>query len=272
MKFLKLLFLTVILTVANLVNAQDRVYVVMDQFNNLPSNTSSKTYENLIKEYGSLNGDIMYLTAGVVQAVQNGHSEVLALVDKYVLPSQKSMKSIVFYDSTVGMCIGQLNGMSRKAIDYLTKSIDIAERNNLNSELFHIENGEINHLWSNVAVNYERLGDLKNSAYSYLKGAKAIKKQYPSNQNDYKNYLMMSSYMMSQYYKSLSASSNKYNEYAPFIRDYATIGDLQCIGALGMEFIDNNDRQGIKLIETEILPKEKDQEVIRAFKSAISGI
>ena len=265
MKFFKLLFLTVILTAANLVNAQDIKSEIANQINSLSVNTDKATYEKLLKEYVQAGGDIKAIQDGILKPVNSGNSTIVPIIETIVLPSQNNNESLLDYYYVTGVSLGAFCNNPTKAIEYLNKAIEIADKKGLEKKIFSSAGGQLNHAWGNVAVNYERLGDFKNSAVSYLKAAKEIKKYYPINTKEFNDFLGISSYMMYKYLSESYKGKDAYGEYFSYLMEYAEVGNLNGLSALWNYFIDNHDTSGLNMIDFDIIPHEKDNNSIGEY-------
>lgn len=238
---------------------------IVQEINKLPVDSDNAIYEKFLKAFAKTGLDIKEIEPGILNATNNGHYEMIPLVEKTVLPSQKNVQSLVDYYINSGVSIGAFCGNSTKAIEYLKKGIDLAESNSLNKKLFTSLNGQLNHVWGNIAVNYERLSDYKNAAIAYLRAGKEIKKYYPSKTNVLNEFLGCSSYMMYKYVSETYKGTEIYAECFPYLMEYSEMGNLKGLSALWNFFIDLHDVDGLNFIDFQIIPKEKDQRAIAEF-------
>lgn len=255
----------ILLSICLLVNAQDKKSEIANQINTLPVNTDKATYEKLLKEYVKEGGAILDIEDGYLKPLNEGYDVIVPLIETIVLPTQNNPSSLTDYYRYSGVVIGAFCNNPTKAIDYLNKAIEIAEGNGLNKKLFNSADGKLNHAWGSIAVNYERLGDYKNSAISYLKAAKEIKKFYPINTKEFNDFLGISSYMMYKYLSESYKGNETYGEYFPYLMDYTKVGNLNGLSALWNYFIDKHDISGLNMIDFDIIPKEKDNIAIAEY-------
>lgn len=235
------------------------------EINELPANTNSATYERLLKAFASSGGDIKDIEYGIINATNNGNYEIIPVIESALLPSQKNVKSLVDYYINTGVSIGAFCNKPSKAIDYLSTGIELAEKNDLNKKLFSSLNGQLNHAWGNIAVNYERLNDSKNAAASYLKAAREIKKYYPTNSKVLDDFLGCSSYMMYKYLIETYDGTDIFGECLPYLMEYSDTGNLKGLSALWNYFIDYHETDGLNYVCFNLIPKEKDQKAIAEF-------
>lgn len=245
--------------------AQEDSSDIAKELNELPMGTNKAKYERLLKAFASTGGDIKDIEYGIINATNNGHYEIVPIVESLVLPSQNNAKSLVDYYINTGVSIGAFCNNSSKAIEYLSKGLDLAQKNNLNKKLFSSLNGQLNHVWGNIAVNYERLNDPQNAAVSYLKAAKEIKKYYPTNIKVLEDFLSCSSYMMYKYLTEKYSGKEVFGECLPYLMEYSEIGNLKGLSALWNYFIDSHETDGLSHICFDIIPKETDQKTIAEF-------
>ena len=245
--------------------SQDNQPKMIQEINALPVNSNKATYERLLKEFASNSYDINEIEFAILNATNNGYYEIIPIVESTVLPSQKNSKSLIEYYINTGVSIGAFCGNSLKAIEYLKKGIDLAENNNMNKKLFSSLNGQLNHAWGNIAVNYERLNDYKNAATAYLRAGKEIKKYYPSNTNVLNEFLGCSSYMMYKYFTETYKGKDMLGECFQYLMEYSEIGNLKGLSALWNYFIDLHDIDGLNFVNFQIIPKEKDQKGIAEY-------
>lgn len=270
MKLKNTLLLIFLIFASNLVFSQYKKSEIANQINTLPINTDKATYEKLLNEFVKEGGDILDIEDGYLKPLNEGYDVILPLIEKIVLPTQNKPSSLTDYYRYSGVAIGAFCNNQMKAIDYLKKAIEIAESNGLNKKLFNSAGGHLNHAWGNIAVNYERLGDYKNSAISYLKAAKEIKKFYPINTKEFNDFLGISSYMMYKYLSESYKGNDTYGEYFPFFMDYAEVGNLKGLSALWNYFIDKHDISGLNMIDFDIIPNEKDNNSIGEYYWAVA--
>lgn len=248
--------------------AQNNKPKIVQDINSLPINSNKATYERLLKEFASTGCDIKDIEYGILNATNNGQYEIIPILESTVLPSQKDVKSLVDYYINTGVSIGALCCNPAKAIEYLTIGIDLAGKNNLNKKLFSSLNGQLNHAWGNMAVNYERLNDPKNAATAYLRAAKEIKKYYPINTNVFNEFLGCSSYMMYKYLTEANKGQDVFGECFPYLMEYSESGNLKGLSAVWNYFIDSHNTDGLNFVLFDIIPKEKDQKTIAEFYCA----
>ena len=172
---------------------------------------------------------------------------------------------MVDYYINTGVSIGALCCNPAKAIEYLTIGIDLAGKNNLNKKLFSSINGQLNHAWGYIAINYEQINDPKNAAYAYIKAGKEIKKYYPFKTNTLNEFMSLSSYMMYKYLSSMYEGNEVFVEYFPYLMEYSETGNLKSLSVLWNYFIDVHDIDGLNFIDFQIIPKEKDQRAIAEY-------
>lgn len=264
MNILRYIIFGFLLLASQLFFAQENQEIVQE-INKLPVDSDNAIYEKFLKAFAKTGLDIKEIEPGILNATNNGHYEMIPLVEKTVLPSQKNVQSLVTYYIKCGVSIGAFCGNSTKAIEYLKKGIDLAENNNLNKKLFTSLNGQLNHVWGNIAVNYQRLSDYKNAAIAYLRAGKEIKKYYPFKTNVLNEFLGCSSYMMYKYLSETYKGTEMYAECFPYLMKYSEIGNLKGLSALWNFFIDLHVVDGLNFIDFEIIPKEKDQRTIAEY-------
>lgn len=245
--------------------AQDNKPKIVQDINSLPINSNKATYERLLKEFASTGCDIKDIEYGILHATNNGHYEIIPVLESIVLPSQKDVKSLVDFYINTGVSIGAFCDNQAKAIEYLTIGIDLAEQNNLNKKLFSSLNGQLNHAWGNIAVSYERLNEPKNAATAYLRAAKEIKKYYPTNTKVFNEFLGVSSYMMYKYLIEAYKGQDVFGECFPYLIEYSESGNLKGLSTLWHYFIDSHNTDGLNFVLFGIIPKEKDQKAIAEF-------
>lgn len=245
--------------------AQDNKPKVVQEINSLPNNTTKASYERLLKEFAATGCDIKDIEYGILNATNNGQYEIIPVLESTVLPSQKNVKTLVDYYINTGISIGAFCGNPTKAIEYLSIGIDLAEKNNLNKKLFSSLNGQLNHAWGNIAVNYERISDPKNAATAYLRAAREIKKYYSTNTNVFNEFLGRSSFMMYKYLTEIYNGKEVFGECFPYLMEYSETGNLKGVSALWNYFIDSHDTDGLNFVLFDIIPKEKDQKAIAEF-------
>lgn len=245
--------------------AQEDTSAIAKEINELPMGTSKATYKRLLKAFASTGCDIKDIEYGIINATNNGYYEIVPIVESLVLPSQRNAQSLADYYIITGVSIGAFCNNPLKAIEYLSKGIDIAEQNNLNKKLFNSLNGQLNHVWGNIAVNYERLNDPKNAAVSYLKAAKEIKKYYPTNTKVLEDFLSCSSYMMYKYLTEKYTGKEVFGECLPYLLEYSDTGNLKGLSAIWNYFIDSHETDGLSYICFNIITKEIDQKTIAEF-------
>lgn len=238
---------------------------IIQEINSLPAETNKLTYERSLKEFASIGGDIKDIKHCILNATNNGNYSIIPIVDSTIIPIQKNAQSLVDYYIKVGISIGAFCCNPAKAIEYLTIGIDLAEQNNLNKKLFSSLNGQLNHAWGNIAVNYERLNEPKNAATAYLRAAKEIKKYYPTNTNVFNEFLGVSSYMMYKYLIEAYKGQDVFGECFPYLMEYSESGNLKGLSALWNYFIDSHNTDGLNFVLFNIIPKEKDQKAIAEF-------
>ena len=264
MKIVAYLVSGLLLISCQLILAQDNPTIVQE-INELPVNTDKATYEKLLKAFAKTGADIKEIEQGILNATNNGRFEIIPAVETSVLPTQKNAQSLVAYYINTGVSIGAFCGNSTKAIEYLKKGIELAENNNLNKKLFNSLNGQLNHAWGNIAVNYERLNDYKNAATAYLRAGKEIKKYYPSNTIVFNEFLSCSSYMMYKYLKETYKGQDISTECFPYLLEYSETGNLKSLSTLWNYFIELHGIDGLNFITLQIIPKEKNQKAIAEF-------
>lgn len=245
--------------------AQGNKMAIAQEINELPANTDKVTYERLLKGFATTGGDIKDIEHGILNATNNGNYEIIPVIESAMLPYQKKDKSLIDYYINTGVSIGAFCNNPSKAIEYLSKGIELAEKTNLNKKLFSSLNGQLNHAWGNIAVNYERLNDPKNAAASYLKAAKEIKKYYPTNTKVLDDFLGCSSYMMYKYLIEKYKGKEVFGECLPYLMEYSDTGNLKGLSALWNHFIDTHETDGLNYICFNIISKEKDQKTIAEF-------
>lgn len=260
-----------ILSVFSLItHAQGITPAIVQEINDLPIGTNKATFERLLKSFAATGCDIKEIEYGILNATNNGKYDIIPIVESMVLPYQNNAKSLADYYINTGVSIGAFCNNPSKAIEYLSKGIDIAEQNNLNKKLFNSLNGQLNHVWGNIAVNYERLNDPKNAATSYLKAAKEIKKYYPTNTKVLEDFLSCSSYMMYKYLTEKYMGKEVFGESLPYLLEYSDTGNLKGLSAIWNYFIDSHETDGLSYICFNIIPKETDQKTIAEFFWAAS--
>lgn len=264
MNILRYIIFGLLLLISQLFFAQD-YQAIVQEINKLPVNSDKATYERLLMAFAKTGTDIKKIEPGILNATNNGHYEMIPVVEKTILPSQKNVQSLVAFYINSGVSIGAFCGNSTKAIEYLKKGIDLAESNNLNKKLFTSLNGRLNHVWGNIAVNYERLSDYKNAATAYLRAGKEIKKYYPFKSNVLNEFLGCSSYMMYKYLSETYKGTEMLEECFPYLMEYSETGNLKSLSVLWNYFVDMHDIDVLNFIDFQIIPKEKDQRAIAEF-------
>ena len=245
--------------------AQDRKTTIIQEINMLPENSKKETYESMLKVFAKEGGDIKEIEECILKATNSGNYEIVPVVEAIVLPYQKDINSLLDYYLHTGISIGALCNQPSKAIEYTEKAIELSEQNNLHKKLFSSFDGHLHHAWDNIAVNYERLGDLKNTAYAYLKAAKEIKKYYPTNTKFFNDYLSLSSYMMYRYLTETYTGDKVYRECLPYLKEYSLIGNIEGLSTLWNLFVNSHNIVALTLIDTKIIPNEKDQKAIANY-------
>lgn len=192
----KLLILLIVSVWSFLALAGEAKPDIAKEINELPTDTNKETYERLFQDFTATGRDIKEIKYGIYNAVNNGYYEMIPIIESEVLPYQKNVESLIDYYLGIGIAIGALCERPSKAIDYISKGIDLAEKNNLTKQLFTSFDGNLNHAWAHIAVNYDRLNDPKNAAESYLKAGREIKKYYPIKTKTLNEFLSLSSYMI----------------------------------------------------------------------------
>lgn len=248
-----------------LVFAEDSKAKIMQEINQLPANTQKNTYERILKSFVKAGGDIKEIKECILNATNNGNFEIIPAVESIMLPSHEDLNSLVDYYINTGASIGAFCKKPSKAIEYIKKGIELAEKNNLNKKLFRSLNGQLNHAWCNIAVNYERLNDSKNAASAYLKAAREIKKYYPTNTKIRDEFFGYSSYMMYKYLIDTYTGKDVFEECLPYLMEYTDTGNLKGLSALWNYFIDTHETEGLKYVCYNIIPKEKDPKAIADF-------
>lgn len=238
---------------------------IIQEINSLPAETNKLTYERTLKEFASIGGDIKDIKHCILNATNNGYYEIIPVVESIVLPYQNNSKSLVEYYINTGVSIGAFCGNSIKAIEYLKKGIDLAEKNNLNKKLFNSWEGQLNHAWGTIAVNYERLNDPKNAATAYLRAGKEIKRYYPINTKAMNTFLGCSSYMMYKYLAEIYEGNEVFGECLPYLMEYSEFGNLKSLSALWNYYIDSHHTDCLDFINFQFIPKEKDQKAIAEY-------
>lgn len=246
-------------------DAQRNIPLCIEQINSLPANSDKDTYEMLLKEFAKSGGNIKDIGNGILNATNNGNIIIIPIIEQLVLPSQTDVPSLVDYYLNTGVSIGAFCNNPTKAIDYISRAIELAEKNSLNKKLFSSLNGQLNHAWGNIAVNYGRLNDPKNAAIAYLKAGKEIKKYYPTNTSIFNDFLGCSSYMMYKYLAEIYEGNEVFGECLPYLMEYSETGNLKCLSVLWNYFIDMHDIDVLNFIDFQIIPKEKDQRAIAEF-------
>lgn len=238
---------------------------IAQEINELPASTDKATYERLLKEFTSSGYDIKDIEYGILNATNNGYYDIIPVVESFVLPFQKNVNSLVDYYINTGISIGAFCNKPSKAIEYLSTGIELAKKNDLNKKLFSSLNGQLNHAWGNIAVNYARLNDPKNAATSYLKAAKEIKKYYPTDTKVLDDFLGYSSYMMYKYLIDKYTGKDIFGDCLPYLMEYSNIGNLKGLSSLWNHFIDSHETDGLNYVRFNIIPKEKNQKAIAEF-------
>ncbi|MDL2244264.1 hypothetical protein LJC54_01995, partial [Parabacteroides sp. OttesenSCG-928-J18] len=190
----------------------------------------------------------------------NGRNKNLSMIEKWGIPTQENKESLFKYYESVGIAIGSNN--PTKAIDYLTKAIELAETNDFSHHLFIGTFGERLHLWSNVGVDYQRLEDKKNAAHAFLKASICLQKNYPSDEVSFKTNIALAVHNMMQHYEAYKDKNNKLDEYIPFLSEYSMIGDLDGLSNLCHAFIVAHDFEAIQQVELLFKTKESDPKQI----------
>ena len=265
MKTIRFIIVLIILVFPVMVMAQDAKPKIVQDINALPSTTSNVTYEKMLKEFVSIHGAIKDIEYGILNATNNGNYDIIPVIESSVIPSQSNVTSLVDFYLNTGVSIGAFCNNPVKAIDYLTKAIDLAEKNKLNKKLFNSLNGRLNHAWGNIAVNYERLNDPRNAATAYLRAGKEIKKYYPNNTKVVNDFLGCSSYMMFKHLTEIYNGNDVLGECFPYLMEYSEVGNLKGLSAIWNYFIDSHNIDGLNYVNLEIIPKEKDQKAIAEF-------
>lgn len=265
MKTIRFIISLIILVLPAMVMAQEEKPKIVQDINALPINTNKATYEKMLKEFVSIHGDIKDIEYGILNATNNGNYNIIPVIESAVIPSQSNVASLVDYYLNTGVSIGAFCNDPSKAIEYLMKAIDLAEKNKLNKKLFNSLDGQLNHAWGNIAVNYERLNDPKNAATAYLRAGKEIKKYYPANTKVMTEFLGCSSYMMYKYLTDIYKGKDMFGESFPYLIEYAEIGNLKGLSAVWNYFIDSHNTDGLNFVNFQIIPKEKDQKAIAEF-------
>ena len=264
MNILRYIIFGLMLLTSQLFFAQD-YQAIVQEINKLPVNSDKATYERLLMAFAKTGTDIKEIEPGILNATNNGHYEMIPVVEKTVLPSQKNVQSLVDYYINSGVSIGAFCNKPSKAIEYISKGIDLAQKNNLNKKLFSSINGQLNHAWGYIAINYEQINDPKNAAYAYIKAGKEIKKYYPFKTNTLNEFMSLSSYMMYKYLSSMYEGNEVFVEYFPYLMEYSETGNLKSLSVLWNYFIDVHDIDGLNFIDFQIIPKEKDQRAIAEY-------
>lgn len=255
----------IVLALPILIMAQENKPRLIQEINALPVNSNRATYEKLLNEFASNNYDISEIEYGILNTTNNGYFEIIPVVESSVLPSQKNAKSLVDYYINTGVSIGAFCNNPSKAIEYLSKGIEIATKNNLDKKLFNSLNDQLNHAWGNIAVNYERLNDPKNAATAYLRAGEEVKKYYPTNTKVMNDFLGCSSYMMYKYLTDIYNGKDVFGECFPYLVEYAEVGNLKGLSSVWNYFIDSHNVDGLNFVNFQIIPKEKDQKAIAEF-------
>lgn len=255
----------IVLALSITIVAQENKPRLIQEINGLPVNSDKATYERALKEFASNSYDISEIEYAILNATNNGQYGIISVIESTVLPTQKNVKSLVDYYINTGVSIGAFCNNPSKAIEYLSKGIDLAEKNNLNKKLFRSNNGFLNHTWGDIAVNYERLNDPKNAAIAYLRAAKEIKKYYPTNTNVFNEFLGCSSFMMYKYLTEIYKGKEIFGECFPYLMEYSETGNLKGLSAVWNYFIDSHNTDGLNFVCFDIIPKEKDQKAIAEF-------
>lgn len=250
--------------------AQNNTPKIVQEINALPNNTNKATYERLLKEFASAGADIKDIEHGILNATNNGNYDIIPVIEASVIGSQSNVLSLVDYYLNTGVSIGAFCNNPSKAIEYISKAIDLAEKNKLNKKLFSSLNGQLNHAWGNIAVNYERLNDSKNAAAAYIRAAKEIKKYYPTNTKVKNDFLVCSSYMMYKHLTEIYKGNDVFGECSPYLMEYSEIGNLKGLSAIWNYFIDCHENNGLNFVNFDIIPKEKDQKAIAEYYWAVA--
>lgn len=255
----------IVLALPILIMAQENKPRLIQEINALPVNSNRATYERLLNEFASNNYDISEIEYGILNTTNNGYYEIIPVIESSVLPSQKNARSLVDYYINTGVSIGAFCNNPTKAIEYLSKGIEIAEKNNLYKKLFNSLNGQLNHAWGHIAVNYERINDHKNAATAYLRAGKEIKKYYPINTKVMTEFLGCSSYMMFKHLTDIYKGNDIFGESFPYLIEYAEVGNIRGLSAIWNYFIDTHNTDGLDFVNFQIIPNEKDQKAIAEF-------
>ena len=135
MNRLRSIILGLLLLTSQLFFAQD-YQAIVQEINKLSVNSDKATYERLLMSFAKTGTDIKEIEPGILNATNNGHYEMIPVVEKTVLPSQKNVQSLVDYYINSGVSIGAFCNKPSKAIEYISKGIDLAQKNNLNKKAF----------------------------------------------------------------------------------------------------------------------------------------
>ena len=265
MKYLRYIIVVLLLICPIILDAQRNIPLCIEQINSLPANSDKDTYEMLLKEFAKSGGNIKDIGNGISNATNNGNIIIIPIIEQLVLPSQTDVPSLVDYYLNTGVSIGAFCNNPTKAIDYISRAIELAEKNSLNKKLFSSLNGQLNHAWGNIAVNYGRLNDPKNAAIAYLKAGKEIKKYYPTNTSIFNDFLGCSSYMMYKYLAEIYEGNEVFGECLPYLMEYSEFGNLKSLSALWNFYIDSHHTDCLDFINFQFIPKEKDQKAIAEF-------
>ena len=103
--------------------AQNNKPKIVQDINSLPINSNKATYERLLKEFASTGCDIKDIEYGILHATNNGHYEIIPVLESIVLPSQKDVKSLVDFYINTGVSIGAFCDNQAKAIEYSEEAV-----------------------------------------------------------------------------------------------------------------------------------------------------
>ena len=96
MNILRYIIFGLMLLTSQLFFAQD-YQAIVQEINKLPVNSDKATYERLLMAFAKTGTDIKEIEPGILNATNNGHYEMIPVVEKTVLPSQKNVQSLVDY-------------------------------------------------------------------------------------------------------------------------------------------------------------------------------
>jgi hypothetical protein len=251
-------------------SAVSRDNEIANLLNNLPTDTNSYIYETLLKEYALGFGDISQIMLSVLNHASIGNVGILSLIEKWVIPAQENPSSVFDYYKNVGVTLGNVGSNQQLAINYLNKALDYSTAHNL-KELEFRQSGEIrNHLCFNIGVNYSRLNDNRNAAYSFLKSARNIQTYFTTDLKSVERCVSNAVYAYMQYYVTVDSKISIKDEVTHFLAMYSLVGNLKELYNLYCEFIYAEDDNALFGVEEFVISKEKDNAQIIDFYVGIA--